>query len=81
MKLLEDRIIQTGRIINNEILKVDNFLNHQIDVNLINQIGKDIASIYPNANKVVTIETSGQVQFKVGGTTITEKEGKENIEY
>ncbi|MDY6003915.1 MAG: xanthine phosphoribosyltransferase, partial [Bacilli bacterium] len=29
MKLLEDRIIQTGRIINNEILKVDNFLNHQ----------------------------------------------------
>ena len=59
MKLLEDRIIQTGRIINNEILKVDNFLNHQIDVNLINEIGKDIASIYPNANKVVTIETSG----------------------
>ena len=59
MKLLEERIIQTGRIINNEILKVDNFLNHQIDVNLINEIGKDIASIYPNANKVVTIETSG----------------------
>ena len=34
MKLLEDRILEDGVIINNDILKVDSFLNHQIDVSL-----------------------------------------------
>ena len=59
MELLKQRIIKDGDIREGNIIKVDSFLNHQIDVNLINEIGKDIASIYPNANKVVTIETSG----------------------
>ena len=45
-------------ILNNEIIKVDNFLNHQIDVSLINEIGKDIANHFPMATKVVTIETN-----------------------
>ena len=40
MKELETRIIQDGKIINNEILKIDSFINHQIDVNLLNNISK-----------------------------------------
>ena len=59
MKLLEERILKDGQILNNEIIKVDSFLNHQIDVSLINEIGKDIASHFKDATKVVTIETSG----------------------
>ena len=38
MKELETRIIQDGKIINNEILKIDSFINHQIDVNILNNI-------------------------------------------
>lgn len=59
MKLLEERILKDGKVLNNEILKVDNFLNHQIDINLINEVGKDIANHFKGATKVVTIETSG----------------------
>ncbi len=40
MKILKDRIIKDG-IIEKDILKVDNFLNHQIDVELLNEIGKE----------------------------------------
>lgn len=59
MKLLEEKILKDGRILNNEILKVDNFLNHQIDVSLCNEMGKEIAKKFPGATKVVTIESSG----------------------
>ena len=59
MKLLEDRILEDGIIINNDILKVDSFLNHQIDVSLTRQLAKEIAAIFPTANKILTIETSG----------------------
>lgn len=59
MKLLEEKILKDGIILNNEILKVDNFLNHQIDVALINEMGKEIANHFPGATKVVTIEASG----------------------
>ena len=41
MKLLEDRIRQDGQIIGTDILKVDMFLNHQIDVNLLDEMGKE----------------------------------------
>lgn len=59
MKELEEKILKDGVVINDEIMKVDSFLNHQIDINTINEVGKDIAKQYPTANKVVTIETSG----------------------
>ena len=59
MKVLEDRILEDGVIINNDILKVDSFLNHQIDVSLTRALAKDIATLFPTANKVLTIETSG----------------------
>lgn len=59
MKLLEQRILEDGVIINNDILKVDSFLNHQIDVSLTRALAKEIAALFPTANKVLTIETSG----------------------
>ena len=61
MKLLEDRILKDGVIINNDILKVDSFLNHQIDVSLTRALAKEIAETFKGfgITKVLTIETSG----------------------
>ena len=61
MKALEDRILNEGIIINNDILKVDSFLNHQIDPDLIDQLAEDIINFFKDVrvDKVLTIETSG----------------------
>lgn len=61
MKELEERILQDGVIINDDILKVDSFLNHQIDVNLLNDLGMDVKKYFNDVkvDKVLTIETSG----------------------
>ena len=61
MKVLEERILKDGIIINNDILKVDSFLNHQIDVALTRKLAKEIAETFKGfgVNKVLTIETSG----------------------
>ncbi|MBU3806284.1 MAG: xanthine phosphoribosyltransferase [Candidatus Fournierella pullistercoris] len=61
MKLLEDRIVQDGQMRAGNILKVDAFLNHQLDVNLLDEIGKEFYRIYQNdgINKILTIEASG----------------------
>ena len=61
MKSLEERILKDGVIINNDILKVDSFLNHQIDVALARNLAKEIANEYKEygINKILTIETSG----------------------
>ena len=61
MKLLEERILKDGVIINNDILKVDSFLNHQIDTELTRSVAKEIAACFKDfgVNKVLTIETSG----------------------
>ena len=61
MKQLEERILKDGIIINNDILKVDSFLNHQIDVSLTRALAKEIADLYKGLkpNKILTIETSG----------------------
>lgn len=61
MKLLEDRIVKDGKVLPGNVLKVDGFLNHRIDVNLLNDIGKEFARLYANqgVNKILTIEASG----------------------
>lgn len=61
MKLLEERILKDGQVFPGNILKVDSFLNHQIDVELISEMGKEIKRIYNDCgvNKVLTIEASG----------------------
>lgn len=43
MKLLEDKILQEGKVLGDDILKVDSFVSHQVDVNLMEELGKDMA--------------------------------------
>lgn len=61
VKLLEERILKDGQVFPGNILKVDSFLNHQIDVNLLCEMGKEIKRLYADAgiNKILTIEASG----------------------
>ncbi len=61
MKLLEDRILSDGQVFPGNILKVDSFLNHQIDVELLNKMGEEILRLYKDCgvNKILTIEASG----------------------
>lgn len=61
MKLLEEKIATEGVIIGSDILKVDMFLNHQMDVELLDEMGKEFKRLFENcgATKVVTIESSG----------------------
>ena len=61
MKLLEDRIRQDGIIEDGDVLKVDSFLNHQMDVELFARMGEEWARLYQGAdiNKILTIEASG----------------------
>ena len=61
MKLLEEKIITDGRVLPGEVLKVDNFLNHQIDVALLNELGKEWYRLYKDEKitKILTIEASG----------------------
>ena len=61
MKLLEERIRKDGRIYPGNILKVDGFLNHQIDVTLMDKIGEAFYEKYKDRGitKVLTIEASG----------------------
>ncbi|MBV7272281.1 xanthine phosphoribosyltransferase [Clostridium thailandense] len=61
MELLKNRILKDGEIIENRILKVDSFLNHQLDVNLFNEIGKEFKRRFEDqeVTKILTIETSG----------------------
>ena len=61
MKLLEDKIRNEGQVIGTDILKVDMFLNHQIDVNLLDEMGKEFYRLFKdkNVNKILTVESSG----------------------
>ncbi len=61
MKALYNAIVERGNVIGDQIVKVDSFVNHQIDCALMDEIGQSISDRYNNANitKIVTIETSG----------------------
>jgi len=61
MKLLEDRILKDGHIGADNVLKVDSFLNHQMDVELFAEIGKEFLRRFEGCgvNKILTIEASG----------------------
>ncbi len=61
MELLEERIRRDGTIKPGNVLKVDSFLNHQMDVELFNEIGKEFKRLFPDEriNKILTIEASG----------------------
>ncbi len=61
LKLLEQRILDQADIFGTDVLKVDMFLNHQIDVELLNEIGKEFFRLYSESgiNKILTVEASG----------------------
>ena len=61
MQLLEERIRKDGVIKTGNVLKVDGFLNHQMDVELFNEMGKELRRLFPSEkiNKILTIEASG----------------------
>jgi xanthine phosphoribosyltransferase len=61
MKELQERIIADGQVIGNNILKVDSFLNHQIDPQFILKLGAELADRFRNegVTKVLTVESSG----------------------
>lgn len=61
MNFLEERIMKDGVVKEGNILKVDNFLNHQMDVKLFKQMGEEFKRRFAgkNINKIITIEASG----------------------
>lgn len=61
MNCLEAKIIKDGVVKEGNVLKVDSFLNHQMDVDLMNEIGKEFHRRFQNKNinKILTIEASG----------------------
>ncbi len=61
MKLLEERILKDGVVKKGNVLKVDSFLNHQMDVELFDQMGAEFKRLFADKpiNKILTIEASG----------------------
>ena len=61
MQLLKDRIRKEGHIAPGGVLKVDSFLNHQIDIELYNEIGKEFKRLFSDipVDKILTVEASG----------------------
>lgn len=61
MKLLEERIRKDGTVKTGNVLKVDSFLNHQMDIDLFNEMGKEWARLFADRKitKILTVEASG----------------------
>ncbi len=61
MNFLEERIIKDGIVKEGNVLKVDSFLNHQMDIDLFNEMGKEFKKRFEGKpiNKILTIEASG----------------------
>ena len=65
MERLINRIREEAYVIDNRIVKVDHFINHMLDTKLVFEIGKEFGNEYPEATKILTIESSG-IAFAVG---------------
>ena len=61
MNCLEERILKDGIVKEGNVLKVDSFLNHQMDIDLFNEMGKEFKRLFADCkvNKILTIEASG----------------------
>ena len=61
LKLLEERIKKDGKLLPGNIVKVDGFINQRIDIQLLDEIGKEFARLFEGEkiNKILTIESSG----------------------
>lgn len=69
MDILKEKIKQEGRVLNGSILKVDSFLNHQLDPILLNEIGKTFKQMYgkEHITKILTAEVSGIAIAAIAG--------------
>ena len=72
MKALKDKILAEGQVLSDTVLKVDSFLNHQIDAQLMKEVGEEFANRYKDdvITKVLTIESSGIAPATFLGLTI-----------
>ncbi len=61
MQSLKEKILKDGKVKPGNVLKVDSFLNHQMDINILEEIGKEFKKRFADAriNKILTIEASG----------------------
>ncbi len=61
MDLMKERILKDGRVAPGGVLKVDSFLNHQIDIDLYNEMGKEFKRLFSDVkvDRILTIEASG----------------------
>ena len=61
MNFLEERIVKDGVVKEGNVLKVDSFLNHQMDIKLLDQMGAEFKRRFAKKpiNKILTIEASG----------------------
>ena len=61
MDALKEKILQLGKVIDNRLVKVDSFLNHQVDINLLNRIGREFQKRFRDkkVTKILTLEASG----------------------
>ena len=61
MNFLEERIVKDGVVKEGNVLKVDSFLNHQMDIKLLDQMGAEFKRRFADKpiNKILTIEASG----------------------
>ena len=61
MKALQEKILREGKVLPGNVLKVSHFLNHQLDVDFLMEMGKEIARRFENSGvtKILTIEASG----------------------
>ncbi len=61
MRLLEERILKDGKVYPDNVLKVDSFINHQMDIKLICELGKEFYRLFKDCGvtKIITIEASG----------------------
>ena len=61
MELLKQKILDCGRALDEHVLLVDSFLNHQVDVKLMQEVGREFARRFADAGitRIVTIESSG----------------------
>lgn len=69
MEQLKNKILQEGKVLSESVLKVDSFLNHQIDPELMQEVGKEFASRFSDSNitKILSIESSGIAPAMMAG--------------
>ncbi|UOR13748.1 xanthine phosphoribosyltransferase [Halobacillus amylolyticus] len=72
MELLEQKILNEGRVLSESVIKVDSFLNHQIDPVLMQQIGGEFADRFANegVTKIITLESSGIAPAQMTGLSL-----------